>query len=397
MGWGAGASDPNATANNSTAFGNEALNGAGAPNSCTAFGSQTEASMTTGFENTAVGAFAMAFATSAQSNDAYGFRSLWQMTTATNNVAFGEESLENITTGSANTCAGWAACAGMTGNANSVTAMGFSAWAGTGNGGAFFGAGSGQRGTTATRDAFFGELSGQFVTSGTDNTLLGDNVAPTLAAGSKNTIIGSAADVGSSAVTNSICLGASCVVSSSNTAQIGGSGNNAVTVVGSTLTFSSGTITNLNFSTAAINGVQPYFILQSSQTVVQISSSTTSTVFIPTGIKIVVTPHSVLSRFKLQLSAQMSSANQAIADAFLTIMRNGVDLGSPSGSHGLCESDAVLTGAYVWMCAVSALMDAPATTSAVTYTIQIRSDVGSGTVTIGTRPSTVFLVEEYDH
>jgi hypothetical protein len=156
------------------------------------------------------------------------------------------------------------------------------------------------------------------------------------------------------------------------------------------------TITIINTSTFTLSGRQPYFILQSSQTKVVTSSATTIGSFARTGIAITLTPASVLSRFKIMFTGGLNGSNLTLTTPELTIERNAVNLGD--ASFGMCEND--LTGTsptqFRTNCTISGFMDSPATTSAVTYEVYIKSD-GTRTTTICGLSTCFLLVEEYDH
>lgn len=174
-------------------------------NAC--YGSSACNSLSTGSgQNTAIGYLAMPNATTAANNTCIGADCLDLLQTGTNNVAVGPTAGGDITTGSRNICIGGntsqngQACTGIVaGSSNTMVGAGATGAVGSTNG------------------------------NNTGNTFLGYNAG----SGSANTPIA-----------GSICIGYNCAVTSSYTAQIGGSGADAVRVTGSTFTFSSGTVTS---------------------------------------------------------------------------------------------------------------------------------------------------------
>jgi hypothetical protein len=111
-------------------------------------------------------------------------------------------------------------------------------------------------------------------------------------------------------------------------------------------------------------------------TVVTTSTATSSSTFVTTGITASITPSSVSS--KILVFANTALDNSASGrSGFFTIYRNStnvVDSGSSSGNgfNGVfADASRIQTALSV------TFLDAPATTSATTYTIYIRSASGS--------------------
>jgi hypothetical protein len=160
---------------------------------------------------------------------------------------------------------------------------------GTNNSG--FGLGAGSFINAGINNSAFGNSALISNTSGGNNTAIGYTSLGTVVSGSSNTAVGynaghnelgnqnvyigaNSGPSASATLTNSICIGSNCVAASSNTMQLGGSGGNAVTVVGSTLTFSSGTITTFNNH---LNFYRRPNLVYNSGTVVNVESGITGT------------------------------------------------------------------------------------------------------------------------
>lgn len=144
------------------------------------------------------------------------------------------------------------------------------------------------------------------------------------------------------------------------------------------------TVAQLNVSTITISGtpanandaakfsqIKYFQIVTSSSTA---STSTTSTTFVDTVLKRNITPTSASSKI-LILAASEIGGLVASKSAFITIARNGTDL---SGGSGF-SSDILVnaSGAFrqPW---AAAYLDSPATTSATSYSIQIKNGVAGG-------------------
>lgn len=102
------------------------------------------------------------------------------------------------------------------------------------------------------------------------------------------------------------------------------------------------------------------------------ATSTTATSFINTTLKVTITPRSATSR--IRISAFGTMGNNALSNTFYTITRNSTNLGDSSNGFGRTS----IAGTFPW--AISELYDAPATTSAVVYTVQIKVDGNTGTL-----------------
>lgn len=161
---------------------------------------------------------------------------------------------------------------------------------------------------------------------------------------------------------------------------------------------SSMTVSTLTVTGASLHGA--YAILSSSQGIVTASSATTSVnVWANTTQKITMgTPkNGSLSAYKITVigTVELASAGN---DGWITVFRgaNGVNGGTNLGNStgGLCAIlDATITDERV-PCAMI-VYDMPASASAPTYTVAIRSESG-GTLTWGAgNTNNVMIIEEY--
>lgn len=110
--------------------------------------------------------------------------------------------------------------------------------------------------------------------------------------------------------------------------------------------------------------------------------STTSTSYVTTGLSVTITPQATTS--KILIMFQGITAGAANINVPLTIYRNSTNLVTGTAPGDLYSSQ--YTGA-----GTSLIYDSPATTSATTYTVYIRSSTG-GTVYFGNPVSTATAV-----
>lgn len=219
----------------------------GGASGVTAVGYNAAHALTTGASNAFFGQGSGAAVTTSAQNTCLGDGSCTSLTTSVGgqNVAVGFNSMGTATTAAANTCAGYACLELMTTGINNAT-FGVASGADItiGNGNTCVGGGGNRQPCTGIKD-------------GSHNTMIGGETGNIGWAGneSSNTLVGENASM-SAGVNESICLGYNCSVSGSNIAQIGGSGTDAVRVIMSTLTVSSGTVSTVLYhsSAAVFNG-----------------------------------------------------------------------------------------------------------------------------------------------
>jgi phosphopantothenoylcysteine synthetase/decarboxylase len=173
--FGANAGNGN-SANNLTAFGNEALASSNSGASNTAVGSRALRVNTSGYRNTAVGEGSLVSNNTGFLNDAFGSGTLNANTSGSENVAFGASSLSGNTTGIRNTAVGSQSLAG---NGDENTSIGYFSmrYITTGN-----------RNTALGRSALQGTLPG--LSGLNDNTAVGYNAMSNITGGTRNTAVG---------------------------------------------------------------------------------------------------------------------------------------------------------------------------------------------------------------
>ena len=100
--------------------------------------------------------------------------------------------------------------------------------------------------------------------------------------------------------------------------------------------------------------------------------STTSTSFTNTALSVTITPTSSTSKIFLLYTG--SSGNDGAQESYLTFVRNSTNLGN--GTAGLMRIWFNGSSSYHFAGMSMSFLDSPATTSAVTYTVQFRTNSG---------------------
>jgi hypothetical protein len=112
-------------------------------------------------------------------------------------------------------------------------------------------------------------------------------------------------------------------------------------------------------------------ILQVQSATTNASINTSSTTYQLTGLTLTITPVSSSSKFLLMLSGGMVDAENAASQGCLAFYRNGSTyLGSPNG-RGVCQF--YTSGSRIQVPASGMFYDTPATASAITYAVYIKS------------------------
>jgi hypothetical protein len=167
----------------------------------------------------------------------------------------------------------------------------------------------------------------------------------------------------------------------------GGSG--AVTLSGSTIAMGSNKITSLANGSASADAVN-YSQLKVLQTVYNLSSgaavSTTSTSFVATHVTATITPTSASNRILILTNFPINLSSTTIGlFCTVTIFRGSTDI-APTGTGpgiailtNLTSSSSTSPTYPVTLC----LIDSPATTSSVTYTVEFKVNNASLTATAG--------------
>ncbi len=162
---------------------------------------------------------------------------------------------------------------------------------------------------------------------------------------------------------------------------------------GATFYVSSGTANNFYASTITVNGTQPFLVVSFSSFTIAASSASVANAFVPTGLKRTITPLSSNSRFEISVVGQVGGSNVTLGTPFATLNRGATNLGD--ASNGFCEVDETGTLTQARAPCSFVVVDSPATASAVTYEVYIKSD-GTRTTTWGLN-TTFMFIKEYDH
>ena len=126
------------------------------------------------------------------------------------------------------------------------------------------------------------------------------------------------------------------------------------------------------------NGVQIADLVPAAGSVVQVvtgtdsaNNTTTSTSFVDTNLAATITPTSASSLIFVIATGGVDN-NAAGGNGYLTIDRNGTNLGNGTGGTSYFYNPSRLQ--IPWSASV---LDSPASTSALTYTVQLRSGGGA--------------------
>lgn len=150
----------------------------------------------------------------------------------------------------------------------------------------------------------------------------------------------------------------------------GGAG--AITMSSSTIAMGANKITGLAAATAAGDAVrfEQLIVIQVVQGTKTTAFTTTSSTFQATGLSASITPTSASNRVKITVSGQVGCANPSLSNVFVTIKRGSTDLGNSTSGFTAFQS-ASTSNTHVPLGIV--YIDSPATTSATTYEVYIRS------------------------
>jgi hypothetical protein len=145
-----------------------------------------------------------------------------------------------------------------------------------------------------------------------------------------------------------------------------------------TIAMGSAKITGLANGTAATDAMAfgQRSILQVVSATSTTNFSTTSSSFQDTNLSASITPTSASNDVLILVTGNLRVGAAAVS-AYVTIERGSTNL---AGSNGFAKNEAAsATGALDAPCSI-VYLDSPATTSATTYTVQIKNDNGSTTV-----------------
>jgi hypothetical protein len=115
------------------------------------------------------------------------------------------------------------------------------------------------------------------------------------------------------------------------------------------------------------------------------NNSTTSSTYVTTNHSVTITPSSSTSTIWINLSAVGGNITGTNIAAY-TIYRGGSNIAPSSSAFVLMSPSQAAT---IYFPFAINYLDSPATTSATTYTVYMRSQNGSGTVQYGSNPNSV--------
>lgn len=160
------------------------------------------------------------------------------------------------------------------------------------------------------------------------------------------------------------------------------------TILKGSVRISSMTVSSLTVTSAF------YYLQTSTQGLSITPFATTGSSYGLSNCKAIITPTSATSRIKVTTTFMLRNSNVAAANAFVSIDRNGTDIGAASNNgFGRYTGSAGMTGVFSWPVSIT-YIDSPASTSALTYTATIRNDDATTTITLGTTGSQVMILEE---
>lgn len=163
--------------------------------------------------------------------------------------------------------------------------------------------------------------------------------------------------------------------------------NVSISSMTSTLPMSGRKITGLANGTATSDAAAfgQLKVVQEVTATLSTSSGTTSTTFVPIGLSATITPLSASNKILVLVNGNFNLTSTSVnLRAFATLTRNGSDLGA-SGNQGFQTVANVISSASSAMIYPIFIIypDSPASTSALTYAVQIRVDASSLSATWG--------------
>lgn len=148
-------------------------------------------------------------------------------------------------------------------------------------------------------------------------------------------------------------------------------------------------IVNVTNAALKVGGFQTLPILQIVTGTSTTTYSTTSDTFQTTNLTATITPKLSTSKILVFAVGSLSNSISQNSIAQLSLFRDATNLGS---SAGIVQSyDSAGTGQLICP-AVMFFYDSPATTSATTYSVKLRSNVSSHTVSFGMNSGTQYMV-----
>jgi len=244
--------------------------------------------------------------------------------------------------------------------------------------------------TTASNNVAIGSDAGSGLTTGNQNVLIG-NVTPSNAASLSNTIVGhGAGPVNPDYLVNSIAVGAFAVPNGSNTTVIGNTQTTSSKLFGNLITTGTGTspiggalevagnITLKTGATGSISGslLPTGSILQivSAQSTAGITTSNNGASFLDTTLTANITPTKASSKIFIIVNGPVSltrDSGNASHKASLRVNRGVNTAVTFDSCISLAALAATGTSGYTTHQFCGIHLDSPATTSQLTYTVQL--------------------------
>lgn len=146
---------------------------------------------------------------------------------------------------------------------------------------------------------------------------------------------------------------------------------------GQVLTADSTTATGLKWATAAGGGGK---VLQVVANTYSTQFTTTSSSYVDSGLSATITPTASTSKI-LVLMTNNFGVNRVGDDAYFAfqILRGATTIFQGNANEGIAEANQASNNRQFWVTDTAQYLDSPATTSATTYKVTVRS-VGGGTV-----------------
>lgn len=131
-------------------------------------------------------------------------------------------------------------------------------------------------------------------------------------------------------------------------------------------------------------------VIASSQNIVNASSATTASNYIPTGNKVTMTPHATANKFRLSWSGTVRDSNPTGDVCKFSIFANGTNI----VSDAICLMSQTSVTSVNMGCTMGPLLYSPNSVSAQTFEVYMETSAAGSTCTINPNNSGIFLAEE---
>lgn len=152
------------------------------------------------------------------------------------------------------------------------------------------------------------------------------------------------------------------------------------------LKVSSNSLTNNGDGTVSLS-VMPS--IPAIQSITLTSSATTTNTFALTRSSATITPSSNTRRVKITVSGMLVNANSTLANAYWSIDRSGTNIGTATGFGRMGVAAGVIFSPVSY-----SVIDSPATSGPVVYTVTIRNDDGATSITYGLSGQQTMILED---